>query len=56
MPVLSYISSPDQDTMLRAGFTETQNGLWLKTLTEAEYEEVSAEFMKGCRPGSSDKK
>lgn len=55
-PALSYISSPDQDTMLRAGFTETQNGLWLKTLTEAEYEEVSAEFMKGCRPGSSDKK
>lgn len=42
--------------MLRAGFTEAQNGLWLKTLTEAEYEEVSAEFMKGCRPGSSDKK
>lgn len=56
VPALSYISSPDQETMLRAGFTETQNGLWLKTLTEAEYEEVSAEFMKGCRPGSSDKK
>lgn len=56
VPVLSYISSPDQDTMLRAGFTEAQNGLWLKTLTEAEYEEVSAEFMKGCRPESSDKK
>ena len=56
VPVLSYISSPDQDTMLRAGFTEAQNGLWLKTLTEAEYEEVSAEFMKGCRPGSLDKK
>ena len=56
VPALSYISSPDQETMLRAGFTETQNGLWLKTLTEAEYEEVSAEFMKGCRHGSSDKK
>ena len=55
-PALSYISSPDQETMLRAGFTEVRNGLWLKVLTEAEYEEVSAEFMKGCRPGSSDKK
>lgn len=56
VPVLSYISSPDQDTMLRAGFTEAQNGLWLKTLTEAEFEEVAAEFEKHGRSAHSDKK
>ena len=43
-PALSYISSPDQETMLRAGFTEVRNGLWLKVLTEEEFEEVAAEF------------
>ena len=56
VPVLSYISSPDQDTMLRAGFTETQNGLWLKVLTEEEFEEVAAEFEKHGRSAYSDKK
>lgn len=56
VPVLSYISSPDQDTMLRAGFTEVRNGLWLKVLTEAEFEEVAAEFEKHGRPAHSDKK
>lgn len=53
---LSYISSPDQETMLRAGFTETQNGLWLKVLTEAEYKEVAADFMKRAAAAHSDKK
>ena len=48
-PALSYISSPDQETMLRAGFTEVRNGLWLKVLTEAEFE-------KSGRPPHSDKK
>ena len=33
-PALSYISSPDQETMLRAGFTEVRNGLWLKLLRQ----------------------
>lgn len=56
VPVLSYISSPDQDTMLRAGFTETQNGLWLKVLTEEEFEEVAAEFEKHGQSVDSDKK
>ena len=55
-PALSYISSPDQETMLRAGFTETQNGLWLKVLTEAEYKEVAADFMKRAAAAHSDKK
>ena len=56
VPVLSYISSPDQETMLRAGFTEVRNGLWLKVLTEAEFEEVAAEFEKHGRSAHSDKK
>lgn len=56
VPVLSYISSPDQETMLRAGFTEVRNGLWLKVLTEAEFEEVAAEFEKSGRSAHSDKK
>lgn len=56
VPVLSYISSPDQETMLRAGFTEVRNGLWLKLLTEEEFEEVAAEFEKSGRPPHSDKK
>ena len=55
-PALSYISSPDQETMLRAGFTEVRNGLWLKVLTEEEFEEVAAEFEKSGRPPHSDKK
>ena len=55
-PALSYISSPDQETMLRAGFTEVRNGLWLKVLTEEEFEEVAAEFEKHGRPAYSDKK
>lgn len=42
--------------MLRAGFIETQNGLWLKVLTEAEYKEVTADFMKRAAAASSDKK
>ena len=55
-PALSYISSPDQETMLRAGFIETQNGLWLKVLTEAEYKEVAADFTKRAAAARSDKK
>ena len=42
--------------MLRAGFTEVRNGLWLKVLTEAEFEEVAAEFEKHGRSAHSDKK
>lgn len=56
VPVLSYISSTDQETMLRAGFTEVRNGLWLKVLTEDEFEEVAAEFEKHGRSAHSDKK
>lgn len=55
-PALSYISSTDQETMLRAGFTEVRNGLWLKVLTEDEFEEVAAEFEKHGRSAHSDKK
>ena len=55
-PALSYISSPDQETMLRAGFIEIQNGLWLKVLTEAEYNEVATDFMKRAAAARSDKK
>lgn len=55
-PALSYISSPDQETMLRAGFTEVRNGLWLKLLTEDEFEEVAAEFEKHGQSVDSDKK
>lgn len=56
VPVLSYISSPDQDTMLRAGFSEVQNGLWLKMLSQAEREEIAEGFMKRGAAGRSDKK
>ena len=42
--------------MLRAGFTEVRNGLWLKVLTEEEFEEVAAEFEKSGRSAHSDKK
>ena len=55
-PALSYISSPDQETMLRAGFTEVRNGLWLKLLTEEEFEEVAAEFERHGRSAYADKK
>ena len=55
-PVLSYISSPDQETMLKAGFGEVQNGLWLKELAAEEYEELAADFKKPAPSASSDKK
>lgn len=39
-PALFYISSPDQETMLDAGFTEVRYGLWIKLLSGAEYQEI----------------
>ncbi|MCI9587856.1 MAG: hypothetical protein HFF60_07790 [Oscillospiraceae bacterium] len=39
-PALFYISSPNQETMLDAGFTEIHYGLWLKLLSDAEYREI----------------
>lgn len=42
-PALYYIDSPDQETMLKAGFDEVQYGLWVKVLTEEEYKEIIKE-------------
>ena len=42
--------------MLKAGFAEVQNGLWLKELTAEEYEELAADFEKPAPFASSDKK
>ena len=32
-PALYYIDSPDQETMLKAGFVDVQPCLWVKVLT-----------------------
>ena len=37
-PALYYISSPDQETMLKAGFDEVHYGLWVKILSDEEYQ------------------
>ena len=42
--------------MLKAGFGEVQNGLWLKELAAEEYEELAADFKKPAPSASSDKK
>lgn len=39
-PALYYVDSPDQETMLEAGFNEVQYGLWVKILTNKEYKEI----------------
>lgn len=39
-PALYYVDSPDQETMLKAGFNEVQKGLWVKILTDKEYKEI----------------
>lgn len=43
-PALYYIDSPDQETMLKAGFNEVHYGLWIKILEDEEYDEVLADF------------
>ncbi len=37
---LFYIDAPDQQTMLAAGFDEIHYGLWVKLLTQDEYETI----------------
>lgn len=39
-PVLYYIDSPDQKTMLDAGFIDIHYGLWVKILSNEEYNEI----------------
>ena len=39
-PTLYYISSPDDETMYKAGFEELHYGLWGHILTDEEYEKV----------------
>lgn len=39
-PALYYIYSPDQETMLKAGFVDVQPCLWVKLLTDNEYNEI----------------
>lgn len=43
-PTLYYIDSPNQETMLKAGFDELHYGLWGKVLTDEEYEEITNGF------------
>lgn len=40
-PALYYIDSPDQETMLKAGFVDVQPCLWVKVLTDEEYNEIT---------------
>ena len=40
IPALYYIDAPNQQTMLDAGFNEVHYGLWLKTLTDEEFEKI----------------
>ena len=40
IPALYYIDAPIQQTMLDAGFNEVHYGLWLKTLTDEEFEKI----------------
>lgn len=39
--VLYYIASPDQETMLKAGFVDVQPCLWVKILTDEEYNDIT---------------
>lgn len=43
-PALYYIDSPDQETMLKAGFVDVQPCLWVKVLTDEEYNEITNIF------------
>ena len=45
-PALYYIDSPDQETMLKAGFDEVRSGLWVKILTDEEHKEIINIFNK----------
>ena len=45
-PALFYIDAPDEQTMLDAGFGEIHYGLWVKILTDEEYEEIKSRLMK----------
>jgi len=45
-PALYYIDSPDQETMLKAGFDEVRYGLWVKILTDEEHKEIITIFNK----------
>ncbi len=40
-PALYYIDSPDQETMLKAGFVDVKPCLWVKVLTDEEYNEIT---------------
>lgn len=44
-PALYYVDSPDQETMLNAGFQEVHYGLWVKVLEDEEYQEIADIFM-----------
>lgn len=37
---LFYIDAPNQETVLKAGFEEINNGLWVKVLTDEEYRKI----------------
>lgn len=39
-PTLFYISSPNDETMYKAGFEELHYGLWGHILTDEEYKKV----------------
>lgn len=39
-PTLYFISSPDDETMYKAGFEELHYGLWGKVLTDEEHKEI----------------
>lgn len=39
-PALYYLDSPNQEMMFKAGFDEVHYGLWVKILTDKEYEEI----------------
>ena len=45
-PALYYIDSPDQETMLKAGFVDVQPCLWVKVLTDEEYNEITNIYEK----------
>lgn len=40
-PALCYVHSPNRKTTLNAGFEEIQYGLWVKVLTDEEYDKIS---------------
>lgn len=49
-PTLYFISSPDDETMYKAGFEELHYGLWGKVLTDEEYKEITnREEEKDCK-------